>query len=87
MIQLKSSPWCIVALLIGAFVQFGNSAPQFLDTFEVKKAANATYTYQSLNGLQNGYSYVYGDSYATGYKSEFPPKCFDARKSNKTVRA
>lgn len=66
--------WCIATILIGLFVLV-QSAPQFLpsaslDTFEVKKSANTSYSYQSLNGLQHGYNYAYGDSFVQGYKCE-----------------
>lgn len=47
-----------------------DSAPQNLDTFEIKKSANTSYKYESTDGLSRGYSYAYGDSFASGYKSE-----------------
>lgn len=70
--NLSLPRWCtLVIVLIGLFVRVQSAPQHIVDTFEVRKSANTSYTYQSLNGLQNGYSYAYGDSYATGYKSEF----------------
>lgn len=69
MVQLKSSR---LAVLLGVFVSCVTSAPQFLDTYLVQKAANSTYTYQSTDGLHKGYSFAYGNTYSGGYKSEHP---------------
>lgn len=73
MVQLKSkcSFGCSVALFVAmVFVCGASGAPQFIDTYNIQKTANSTYTYQSINGLQRGYDYVYGNTYSSGYKSE-----------------
>lgn len=57
-------------LLVLVLVSCTSSAPQFLDTFAIQKSANSTYKYESINGLQQGYSYAYGNTYSSGYKSE-----------------
>lgn len=59
----------VVVFVVPSPVQ---SAPQALDTYNVQKSANSTYTYESIDGLQKGYSYAFGDTYASGYKSECP---------------
>lgn len=71
--QLTSKSGCSVpatVLLVAVLVTCAKCAPQLLDTFAVQKSANTTYTYQSPGGLQHGYSYAYGNTFASGYKSE-----------------
>lgn len=69
--QLKwKSLQCSFVLLVGVLVSSAKSAPQFLDTYAVQKSANTSYTYESTGGLQKGYSYAYGNTFASGYKSE-----------------
>lgn len=77
-IQLKGtsgahSSWAaalLVTVLVFVVLSPVQSAPQLLDTYKVQKSANSTYTYESTNGLQKGYSYAFGDTYVSGYKSE-----------------
>lgn len=72
MTQLRSKNLCFraMAVLVAVCATAVESAPQSLDTFEIKKSANTSYKYESVDGLNRGYSYAYGDSFASGYKSE-----------------